>query len=330
MKEHEIRPRALLDRYIQVSVEDIPRFFDPHRFAATACPGCASESAVAAFAKNGFPYVQCSACGSLYASPRPSREALDRYYRESRSSHFWATEFYPATAEARREKIFRPRAERIRERCASEDVAPRVVIDVGSGFGIFAEELGRTLPGIEIRGIEPGRTLAEVSRGRGIAVLECTVEEADAWAGQADLVTSFEVIEHVHRPEDFIAAIRRLLKPGGMALVSGLSIDGFDTQVLWERSKSIQPPHHLNFMSVSGFEQVFRRSGFSAVEVQTPGLLDVDIVLNALKEDAGLPLHRFHRLLLEHRGAEVHRKFQEFLAEARLSSHVWVWGRVDR
>jgi 2-polyprenyl-3-methyl-5-hydroxy-6-metoxy-1,4-benzoquinol methylase len=328
MKEHEIRPRSLLERYIQISIEDIDNFFDTARFSEIDCPACAENTPREAFTKNGFPYVECTSCGSLYASPRPSENELTGYYKESASSKFWADEFHPTTAEARREKIFRPRAEQIVKRCGDDGIEPQVLIDVGSGYGIFAEEMAQAMPGVEVRGIEPGASLAEISRGRDVPVLQCTVEEASEWAGTADLATSFEVIEHVHNPETFLGAIRRLLRPGGMALVSGLGIDGFDTQVLWDRSKSIQPPHHLNFMSLDGFHRLFERVGFREVTITTPGRLDVDIVLNALAEKPDLELDRFSRLLLERRGAEVHAKFQEFLAWAGLSSHVWVWGRL--
>ena len=328
MKETEIRPQPLFHRFLQICVKDIPIFFDPSSFTGIDCPGCGENAPLHAFVKNGFTYVECPRCRSLYANPRPSAKALDRYYRESSSSRFWADEFYPATSEPRRKMIYRPRAERIREHYVGNDPGPQIAVDVGSGYGIFAEELRRAMPKVAVRGIEPGASLAEVCRHRGIPVLESSVEEADTWAGQADLVTSFEVIEHVHSPFQFTKALHRLLRPGGTVLLTGLGIDGFDTQILWEKSKSIQPPHHLNFLSVEGFQHLFRAAGFESVTVTTPGELDVDIVLNALADNPeSSGLCRFHRLLLKRRGPEVHARFQEFLAWAGLSSHVWVWGQ---
>ena len=68
--------------------------------------------------------------------------------------------------------------------------------------------------------------------------------------------------------------------------------------------------------------------GLAAVAQGAPiTTFDVDIVHNALSDEPDMPLDRFHRLLLTRRGPEVHRLFQEFLVEARLSSHMWVWGR---
>jgi SAM-dependent methyltransferase len=158
--------------------------------------------------------------------------------------------------------------------------------------------------------------------------MEARLEEAAAWNGSADLVTCFEVIEHVHAPVDFVRALLALAKPGGYVLVTGLGTEGFDIQILWERSKSISPPHHLNFLSVEGYERLFARVGFVEIEVRTPGRLDLDIVRNAwLADPSVLNGDRFVRLLLRKRDAAVHERFQQFLAENHLSSHVRVLAR---
>src|SRR5262249_33496425 len=133
----------------------------------------------------------------------------------------------------------------------------------------------------------------------------------------------FEVLEHVFDPLAFVQAMAALLKPGGHVLLSSLGADGFDIQVLWERSKSVSPPHHLNFMSVAGFERLFSREGLTGVRALTPGRLDVDIVRNGVAADPGVLDNRFLELLLS-RGPDVLDAFQRFLADNRLSSHVWV------
>lgn len=110
-------------------------------------------------------------------------------------------------------------------------------------------------------------------------------------------------------------------------LVSTLCIDGFDLQVLWNKSRQIFPPHHINFFSVIGFDHLFRRAGMESAEVITPGQLDVDIVRGAAAVDESILVNqRFLRHLLadDERAAE----FQSFLVKHRLSSHAWVIGRV--
>jgi hypothetical protein len=96
--------------------------------------------------------------------------------------------------------------------------------------------------------------------------------------------------------------------------------------MLWEKSNSIFPPHHINFMSVAGFEYLFVRAGLDEVEVTTPGLLDVDIICNAIKRDQDLLNgQRFLRRIVTDQILAV--TFQAFLAANRLSSHAWVIGK---
>ena len=116
-----------------------------------------------------------------------------------------------------------------------------------------------------------------------------------------------------------------MVAPGGLAVITGLGADGFDIQILWEKSKSIFPPHHINFMSVNGFNRLFKRVGFTEVDVVTPGKLDMDIVLN--NRNFLIIKNRFIETLAS-RGEETLNEFQKFLAKHQLSSHCWILASV--
>ncbi|MBI4667940.1 MAG: class I SAM-dependent methyltransferase [Elusimicrobia bacterium] len=286
VKERDIRPADLFERYLELSRQDAKAlFFDVSAFENAPCVGCGGAESSPAFVKAGFCYIECPKCRSLFVSPRPSRSALDRFYADSPSATYWAETFFPAVAEARREKIFKPRVEQIAEIFTQRRFQPKTVIEVGAGYGIFLEEFKKRFPSSIVGAVEPGEKLAEICRAKGIETLRAAVEGAGVWRRKADLVVCFEVIEHVYAPLDFVNSTVRLVKPGGWLLMTGLGVEGFDIQTLWDKSKSVSPPHHLNFMSVQGFE------------------LD---------------------LLMTRRDAHVHEQFQKFLAESFLSSHVWI------
>jgi hypothetical protein len=117
-----------------------------------------------------------------------------------------------------------------------------------------------------------------------------------------------------------------LARPGGYVFISTLGVDGFDIQVLWEKSNSIFPPHHINFLSANGFKHLFERAGLEDVSVTTPGVLDVNIVQNAARRDpAILESHRFLCNLLAN--DDTAASFQQFLSDNLLSSHTWVFGK---
>jgi hypothetical protein len=164
--------------------------------------------------------------------------------------------------------------------------------------------------------------MAQICRENGIEVLQVMAEGAQAWHGSADLLVCFEVLEHVHDTVGFARSLLNLIKPGGWLAMSGLGVEGFDIQVLWERSHSVSPPHHLNFLSCQGLEVLLRRVGFTATEVTTPGQLDADIVYNSMQSDpSALAAYRFERTLLA-RGERTRVAFQQFLREHQLSSHM--------
>ena len=323
MRESDIRPEALLTEYLRLSAEDAGHFFsDAAAFVHRACPGCGADTPLAAFVKSGFAYARCSACASLYAVPSPEPGRLGAFYADSPSQHYWGKVFFPAVAEARRAKIFRPRVERIRALLTEYGMVGDTVMDVGAGTGIFLEECRALAVGQRLLAVEPSVEMAEICRSKGFETLQGFAAEAIAWHGRADLVASFEVIEHVHSPAEFLADLRALARPGGLVLVTGLCGTGFDILTLGPDSKAVSPPHHLNFLSRAGVSALLARVGLDEIAFLTPGQLDVDIVRNTK-----LPADPFLAHLLGD-GSETQRAaFQRFLAENGLSSHMWVLAR---
>lgn len=326
MKEDQIRPEALLNRYLELSAKDARNCFAGVQRKEIRCVACGGAKAAFQFDKNGFPYSQCDECGTLFQSPRPSIEAFEAFYRESESARYWAEVFFPAVAEVRRENIVRPRVERLHALCNDRGLAVETLIDVGAGYGIFLDEWRRRWPGVRAHAVEPSASLARECRAKGFDVVENILEKVDGYDDCADLVVCFEVLEHVYDPLGFTEALVRLARPGGCVFLSTLGADGFDIQVLWEKSNQVFPPHHINFLSVLGFEQLFARAGLVEVEVTTPGVLDVDIVRNAVgRTPALLDGQRFLRRLLGNDNLAA--EFQRFLGKNQLSSHTWVIGR---
>ena len=327
MKEHEIRPEALLKRYVKLSEEDAKSCFSQSQWDSLNCVACGNQEPVFQFSKSDFAYAKCELCRTLYQTPRPALSAFERFYRDSESSRYWAEVFFPAVAEVRREKIFRPRVEGVFDMVQKHGSPIERLVDIGAGYGIFLDEWRSNFPETELVAIEPSPSLADECRAKGLRVIESIAENVTELDGFADLVVCFEVLEHVHDPLAFVNDLKRMVRPGGYLFISTLCIDGFDLQILWDQSSQISPPHHINFFSVKGFDELFMRAGLTDVEIKTPGRLDVDIVRNAVNGNPSLlEGNRFlTRLLEDEEGA---KSFQKFLSENKLSSHAWIMGRV--
>ena len=320
MKEEEIRPQRIFDEYLRLAREDTAIYFENAERERGNCPAC-EKKGEPAFTKYGFDYETCLNCHSLFVNPRPVAEAFSKYYTESPSSKYWASTFYKETADARREKLWKPKARLISDTLARYDASHHTLVDIGGGFGLFAEEM-RDLTGQTTIVIEPGPHLAEVCREKSLPVIEKFLERvvpADLPIGPKAFV-SFELFEHLHDPARFLEQLTYLMASGDLFILTTLSSSGVDIQVLWEKSKSVTPPHHLNFFNPRAVKILLARLGLEIMDITTPGKLDIDILVNnqaAIKD-------RFWQTFIATSSDAEKEQWQQMIAASRWSSHMMV------
>lgn len=320
MKEEEIRPQKIFDEYLRLAKQDTVTYFGDVKKVPGACPACETNGQPA-FVKNGFTYETCPNCLSLFVNPRPVMDAFTKYYTESPSSKYWASTFYKETALARREKLWKPKARLIRETLEKYAAGHHTLVDIGGGFGLFAEEI-RTLCSKVPIVIEPGPDLAAACREKSLPVIQKFLEEvvpADLPTGPKAFV-SFELFEHLHDPATFLRQLNGLMASGDLFIFTTLSGSGVDIQALWEDSKSVTPPHHLNFLNPHSVALLLARLGFEKLAVTTPGKLDIDILVNnraSIKD-------RFWQTFVTSATEAEKTTWQEMIAATGWSSHMMV------
>lgn len=165
---------------------------------------------------------------------------------------------------------------------------------------------------------EINKTLSEKKKVQIINDLNITNKNKET----VDLISAFEVIDYTINIDGLFGAIKNMLVHNGLCFLTTISISGFDLQVLWENSNSIFPFDRINVFSMKGLNMVFKRHGFELLEYSTPGLLDLDIVKNAMEKDKRLKIPRFVRTLIDQGDEQIYKDFQEFLQINRLSSFV--------
>lgn len=310
----EADQRFLMDRKVQW--EHVP------------CPACDADAPEPFGDKDGFAFTACGDCGTVYTNPRPSQDLLHAFYAGSQNYSYWSKHIFPATAEVRRERIFRPRAEMVADICRGTGAHGGTLIEVGAAYGLFLEEAARTGAFSRVVGVEPTPELARGCRDKGLEIIELPVEQVDR-PGSADVVAAFEVIEHLHSPRGFVAGCVRMLRPGGTVILSCPNVRGFDMALLGTASDSFNH-EHLNYFHPDSLSRLLTDCGLTVAEVRTPGALDAGIVRDrALAGSLSLDGQPFLEEVLLRRWDEVGAAFQRFLADNGLSSHMLVVARLN-
>jgi hypothetical protein len=321
--EVDVKPTDMLETYIRLTSENVGQMIARTNLNECICPGCGDDTNPEAFQRFGLTYVACPNCRTLRVSPRPDESAIADYYANSEAEVYWRDELSSSTADARMERIVVPRFDWIID--STQQYLPDAahIVDLGTHQQTYVQALAgmnrfsRKTVLNPICPIDPGSLASDIS------VVHGDPDEVLA-AGSVDALALFEVLDRTADVDGLMEAAQRMLRPSGLAFVTGILSTGFDIQTLWEKASNIFPPDRLNVFSVEGLTQLLEKHGFEVLEFSTPGMFDFATVAHALETDPNVAVPRFVSYMIENRGAEGRQRFQEFLQMNLLSSY----GRV--
>lgn len=329
LTEKDIRPVVFTEPQRVAAVVDAGRFLSRYgEFVHVACPACGTDDPRLKYRKNSISYVECPVCDTMYINPRPTPEVLEWFYRGSLNYAHWNKFIFPASEAARRERIFVPRVDRLLDLCTKHGVQTGALLEVGAGFGTFCTEVQQRKRFSRVVAVEPTPDLAETCRSRGLEVIELPVEQIQLDpALRFDVVASFEVIEHLFAPADFVRHVLRLLKPGGLLVLACPNGKGFDVETLGTVSNTVDH-EHLNYFNPTSLSRMLAGCGMDVLESLTPGRLDAELVRNKVLEgEFDLSGQPFLQKVLIDEWDQWGDGFQEYLVRAGLSSSLWMVAR---
>lgn len=327
--EKDIRPVELLTGQDKAIQHDIDFLINRKaEFVAVNCPSCNSSDAKKKYEKYAFNYVECTSCATIYMNPRANASLLGEFYGQSANYQYWNDFIFPASEQVRRQRIFVPRVDKVLDFCKKYSSGLDSILEVGAGFGTFCEEMQSRSVFSRIVAVEPTPGLAETCRSKNIETIEKPIEEINLAENEKfDVVVNFEVIEHLFSPKDFIEKCTSLLKKDGLFVVTCPNGKGFDIQTLGTVSKTIDH-EHVNYFNPDSLSQLLENCGFEILESITPGILDAELVRNAVLEgNFSLENNDFLKTLLIDKWEELGGNFQQFIIENKLSSNMWIVAR---
>ncbi len=325
MKETDIRPSELIKGQEKAFQHDIDRLSEYYEeFVVVDCPACGDDglrNIVYEFDKPFlFFYYRCPKCDTVYINPRPTPELLEDYYKNSEHYRYWASKIFPQTEKKRKAQIFTPRARKVVE-IAQRYKVRGYLLDIGAGYGTFCQSIRSRRYFRVISAVEPNPELAQICRENGILTNHRPIEES-LLKNCVNCITAFELIEHLYSPQDFIKKCYEILTKNGLLILTCPNVQGFDIAVLKENSDQFNP-EHLNYFNPKSLSLLLENNGFEVLEISTPGKLDVDIVKNKIAQKKYTPEPFIQALL------DTGDKFQQFLQDNNLSSHLWMVARKE-
>lgn len=138
------------------------------------------------------------------------------------------------------------------------------LLDVGCASGLFLAEALRN--GWNVTGIEPNEILyaeARASLHENAEVLCATLETAGL-QGQFDVITLWDVLEHVPEPGNFLQLCYRLLRPSGYLMLNVPNLDSWEARIL-DRRWPLLLAEHLNYFNRENLALCAKNSGLEPV-----------------------------------------------------------------
>lgn len=144
------------------------------------------------------------------------------------------------------------------------------ILDVGCGDGHFLE-VARDL-GWNVFGTEYTRDAVAVCEAKGISMAQGPLGGISFAHGFFDVITSFEVLEHINNPVDEAKSMHNLLRPGGGLYVTTPNFGSISRSLLGPKWNVICYPEHLCYFTEDTMKRLFFKMGFQLLTMTTTGI----------------------------------------------------------
>lgn len=199
---------------------------------------------------------QCPACKFTFARLIPSQDDLIRHYQKYGRNDFLSSITIKRYHELL--DLFEPYKKTGR------------LLDVGCGIGYFLIEAKKR--GWNVYGTEFTPEAIEICRSKGIHMYEGVLNSANYEPESFDIITSFEVIEHINTPHAEITNFSSVLRTGGLVYLTTPNFNSLSRLLAGKKWNIVSYPEHLSYYTPHTLSFLFRKHGFKKLCLRTTGI----------------------------------------------------------
>jgi 2-polyprenyl-3-methyl-5-hydroxy-6-metoxy-1,4-benzoquinol methylase len=159
------------------------------------------------------------------------------------------------------------------------------LLDIGCGNGDFL--VNARDAGWDVLGIDPDPRAIAVAEARGLDVRLGSIDLLAAESGCFDAITLSHVLEHLHHPGQFIQAVHRLLKPGGVVFIDTPNIESRGARRWGANWRGLETPRHLVLFSRAGLIGLMKAGGFANIHSRRRTAVRKSTYLASLRMQSG-------------------------------------------
>ena len=213
-----------------------------------------------------FAAVQCDFCELVYLNPRPDVSEFETIYPANYHSFNFAEEDYGIVYKIRS----RLEARRLLSWCENLPNDARI-LDVGCGDGFHLKLLQKYgKRNWQLEGIDLDTRAAEMAEKSGLKVHLGAIEDLNLPENTFNLAIMIQTIEHVEKPDAILAAVKRVLKPGGKLVIVTDNTDSIDFGLFKKNYwGGYHFPRHWNLFNQKSLRKLAEKVGFEVANLAT-------------------------------------------------------------
>jgi 2-polyprenyl-3-methyl-5-hydroxy-6-metoxy-1,4-benzoquinol methylase len=221
----------------------------------SSCIGCFHPSLadISGYKKAGL--CECKSCGLVFSKKIPTKKELEEHYDKYERNDFLS----PITIKRYQELL--DEFEKYRK--------TGNLLDVGCGIGYFLEQA--KIRGWKVYGTEFTDEAINICQNKEINMHKGVLTTSN-YVEKFDVITSFEVLEHINNPMEEIGNFSALIRPGGLLYCTTPNFNSLSRRLLQQSWNNIVYPEHLTYFTVKTLSKLLSINSIFPIKKLTTGI----------------------------------------------------------